>query len=113
MTGWMANRIFVLFLGLWVALAPVVYAVPAAAMAAQTDLSDDAGPGGCDNCPKGDAERGICTLMCLNAVQFATTVEPGNLHSEFGNGHEPGHHPALLGRLLTPDPIPPKPVSLL
>lgn len=113
MMVWTGNRFLVLLLGLWVALAPALYAVPAAAMTAQISMSDDGASGGCDDCPEGDMERGLCALMCLNAVQFATTTEPGKLHGKFGSDHEPRHHPALLGRLSTPDPAPPKPVSLL
>jgi hypothetical protein len=106
------KRFIALLLGAWVALAPAMFAVPAAAMSVQTSMSDDAGSGGCDACPEGDVDRGICVLMCFNATLLATIAEPGKLDSGFDDSHEPGHHPALLGRLSTPDPAPPKAVSL-
>jgi len=107
------KRFFALLLGLWIALAPAVFAVPATAMSIQTSMSDDARSGGCDACPEGDAARGICELMCLNATLFAITTEPGRLVVDFDGIHRPGRHPAMLGRLSTPDPAPPKAVSLL
>jgi len=113
MQVWISSRFFALFLGFWVALAPAVFALPAAAMTAQTGMSDDAGPSGDDCCPEEGMERGLCALMCLNTAQFATIEDPSKLPGKFGSGHELGHHPALLGRLLTPDPAPPNPVSLL
>ena len=108
-----ANRIFAVFLGVWVALAPVMFAVPAAAMSVQTSMSDDAGPGGCDACPDNDAARDICKLMCLNALPLATITEQSRLDTDFDCLHRPGRHPAMLGRLSIPDPAPPKTVSLL
>jgi hypothetical protein len=113
MQVWISSRFFALFLGFWVALAPAVFALPAAAITVQTGMSDDAGPGGDDCCPEEDMERGLCALMCLNTAQFATMEDLGKLAGRFGSGHELGHHPALFGRLLTPDPAPPNPVSLL
>jgi hypothetical protein len=107
-----ANRIFALFLGVWVALAPAMFAVPAAAMSAQTSMSDDAGFNECDDCPEGDADRSICTLMCFNATLLATVLERGKLSPIAREEYRPARHPALLGRLSTPDPAPPKAISL-
>jgi hypothetical protein len=108
-----ANRIFAVLLGLWIALAPAVFAVSATTMPVQTSMSNDARPGACDACPEGDAERGICVLMCLNAALLAITTEPGGMVAGFGAIHQPARHAALRGRLSTPDPAPPKAVSLL
>jgi hypothetical protein len=107
------KRFFALLLGLWVALAPAMFAVPATAMSVQTSMTDDAGSGGCDACPEDVAARGICLLMCLNAMLLAITTEPGRLVTDFDGIHRPGRHPAMLGCLSTPDPAPPKAVSLL
>ena len=107
------KRFFALLLGLWLALAPAMFAVPATAMSLQTSMTDDAGSGGCDACPQDDAARGICLLMCLNATLLAVTTEPDRLVANFGGIHQPARHPAMLGRLSTPDPAPPKAVFLL
>jgi len=108
-----ANRIFALLLGVWVALAPAMFAVPAAAMSVQTSTSDDAGSGGCDACPEGDVDRGICLQMCFNATLLATVLERGNKLSPIAReGYRPERHPAMPGRLPAPDPVPPKAVSL-
>ncbi len=112
MLAWPPSRFIALFLGLWVVLAPAIFAIPAAAMAAQTSMSDDTGSGGCDGCPQGDADRSVCALMCLNLALFAITAESSELPTELGSGHDPGRYPTLLGRVSTPDTAPPKPVSL-
>ncbi len=113
MQAWTSSRFFALFLGIWVALAPAVFAIPAAAMTVQTGMSDDAGPGGYDCCPEGDMERGLCSLMCFNATLLATLLERGTPSPITREEYRPARHPALLGRLSTPDPAPPKSVSLL
>ena len=114
MMEWTPNRIITLFLGLWVALAPAVFAVPAAAMTLQMSISDDAGSGCCDGCPDADADCNVCALMCLNLVPFATIAEHGKLGTAvLHDDHWPGRDLALLGRVSTPEPAPPKPISLL
>ncbi len=113
MQTWTSSRFFVLFLGFWVALAPAVFALPAAAMTLQTSMSNDAGLGGDDCCPEGDMERGLCALMCFNTTLLATVLERGTPSPIAREEYRPARHPALLGRLSTPDPAPPKAVSLL
>jgi len=113
MMAWKAKRIFVLLLGVWVALAPAMFAVPAAAMPVQTSMSGDTGFNECDLCPENEADRSICTLMCFNATLLATLLERGKLSYIAHEEYQPARHPALLGRLSTPDPAPPKVVSLL
>ncbi len=108
-----ANRILALFLGVWIALAPAVFTMPGADMSLQASASDDSGFHICDGCPEDDAERSICSLICFNATLLATVPERGTLSSIAHEGHRPTRHPALLGRLSTPDPAPPKAVSLL
>ncbi len=109
----MPKRFFRLLLGLWVALAPAIFAVPATALPVQTSMSGDAGFNECDRCPEDEADSRICTLMCFNATLLATVLERGKLSSIVGEEYRPARHPALLGRLSTPDPAPPKVVSLL
>ncbi len=106
--GWTPRRIIALFLGLWMALAPAGFAVPAAAMTAQTGMSDGAGSGECDGCSENVVERGLCALMCLNAALVASAVQPDKLITDFGDCHEPGRHAPMLGRLTRPDPAPPR-----
>ncbi|MFQ5625567.1 MAG: hypothetical protein ACE5FM_02820 [Methyloligellaceae bacterium] len=84
-----------------------MFAVPAAAMPVQTSMSDDAGSGGCDACPEGDAERTVVMIP-----ELATVLERGKLSPIAREEYRTARHPALLGRLSTPDPAPPKAVSL-
>jgi len=107
------RSILALFLGLWVALAPAIFAVPAGAIPVQMNMSGEAGPGGCDACPDGDAAQGFCKLLCLNVIQLATLTEAGGPGARIAAGHQPGRHLLLPGRHSTPDPAPPKAVSLL
>lgn len=102
-----------LFLALWLALAPAMFAMPAAAMSLQTNTSDNAGFLDCDNCPEDDADRSICAQMCFSATLFAIVLERGTVSPITCQGCQPARHPAMLGRLSTPDPAPPKAVSLL
>ena len=117
---WTPTRIIALFLGLWVALAPAMYAVPAAAMTPQMIMSDDgddsadAGSNCCDGCPDTAADRAVCALMCLNLVSFTAIADqgkPGRVF--FREDHWPGRDQALSGFLSTPDPTPPKLISHL
>lgn len=108
-----AYRILALFLGVWIALAPAVFAMPDAAMSLQTSMSDDAGFHICDGCPKDDADQSICSLMCFNATLLVAVLERGTLSPIAREEYRPARHPALLGRLSTPDPAPPKAVFLL
>jgi hypothetical protein len=110
---WTPDRFIRLFLGLWLALAPAIFAIPAAAMSFQTNTSDDAGFYECDGCPEDDADRSICALECFNATLLGIMLERGTLTPITCGGCQPARHPAMLGRLSTPDPAPPKAVFLL
>ena len=107
----MVTRFFVLFLGLWVGLAPAVYTIPAAAMTLERSQPDSDGAGGC--CPDADEGLSVCAQMCLNAAQFAMTAELAVLPTIWDQGYGPTHHPALAARFTIPDPDPPRSVSLL
>jgi hypothetical protein len=103
----------VLLLGLWVALAPAVFAMPAAAMTVHTTIAGDADADGCEGCTEPEQDRRICALICLNAAQSAVLAEPGKLPAQVHDGREPPGQPVLAGRLPAPEPTPPKAVSPL
>lgn len=113
MTGWRFGRLGVLLLGLWVALAPAVFAVPAAAMTLHTTIAGDAGAGDCDGCSQPEQDKDVCALMCLNAALSAVPVDPCKLPALGSDDGRPARHPALAGRLPIPEPAPPKAVSPL
>lgn len=107
------GRILALFFGLWLALAPAIIAVPAAAMSIPMSTCDDADAGDCDACPDADVDREVCAFICLSAAQFALPAEKFRLDAVFGDGHRRGNGPPPSGRLSTPEPAPPKLHSLL
>lgn len=107
----MVTRFFVLFLGLWVGLAPAVYTIPAAAMTLEMSQPDSDGADGC--CPDADKGLSVCAQMCLNATLFAMTAEHAVLPTIWDRSYEPGHHSALAARFTAPDPGPPKSVPFL
>lgn len=110
---WTPTRIIALFLALWVALAPAVFAAPAAAMTLQMSMASDPDSAGCDSCPDAKANRGICALMCVNAFLFAATAKHGNLVLiAVRDDHPLKRDLALSGRTVAPDPPPPKSVAL-
>jgi len=103
-----------LFLGLWVAFTPAVFAVPAAAMTMQMSMSTDVASDCCDNCPDTDANRNSCTSICLSVSLVATMAEHDNPSpAAFHMDYRPGRPLVLSGRLSPPDPAPPKSVSRL
>jgi hypothetical protein len=106
---WTPARIAALFLALWVALAPAVFAVPAAAMMSQMSMSSDPNSDGCDSCPDANANRSVCALVCVNAFLLATQAQFGNLVPVvFRDDHPLSRDLARSGRTVTPDPPPPK-----
>lgn len=113
MTGYYGNRLLVVLLGLWVVFAPALYAAPATAMSVQTNMSDDGGTRGCDGCPEGDMERGLCKVICLHAGQVAIAVELAMLTHNLGIQVDRERLNGMKGALPLPDPAPPKPISLL
>ena len=113
MTEWTPRRIIALLLGLWLALAPAVFVMPAAAMTLHMGMSSDSVAGGCDGCPEANTDGGFCALMCLNAALVATTTAGGELSHISRGEHWPPHRLVFVDHLATPDPGPPKPVFLL
>ena len=113
MMKWTPRRIIAHFLGLWVALAPAVFVVPAAAMTLHMGMSSGSGTGGCDGCPDAGTDGGFCALNCLNAAMAATTTAGGELSHVSQDERWPVHHLPFADHLATPDPGPPKSVFLL
>lgn len=113
MTERRTYRLFVLLFGLWFALAPAVYAAPITTMAAQSSMSDDTGPGGCDGCPDGNKAPNLCKVMCMNFGQLAISMEPVDFADRWEERANPVRISALQGSPPVPDPAPPKNISLL
>lgn len=105
----MPLRIVALALGLWIAFAPALLAVPIAPTAMQMSMSDGAGSGDCNGCPDAGMDRNICAAMCANALLFAIVSERGNQGPVVFRAVDwPGLYLPLTGRFLVPDPGPPR-----
>lgn len=102
-------RIITLALGLWIAFAPALLAVPTASMAMQMSMSDGAGSGDCNGCPDAGMDRNTCAAMCANALLLAIVPERGNQGPiVFRAVDWPARYLTLTGRFLVPDPGPPR-----
>lgn len=102
-------RLSALVLGLWIALAPAVIAVPAAAMTTQASMSDDVGEDGCDACLDMDVDQGLCAFVCASAAFVALAPESGKWTAGREQVPVPASRTLLLGQPPTLDPAPPKP----
>lgn len=110
MTGPTQIRILALILGLWMALAPAVFAVPAVAMTSQTAMGGAPDMGGCDGCPETGLDTDGCAPTCLNVMLLATLAGEAVPPAWVEDGHWLGPRPVLSGLLSAPEPAPPKPV---
>jgi hypothetical protein len=61
-----------LFLGLWIALAPALFAAPAAGLTLQMSTVHVGGSNDCDCCSDAKHNRDLCASMCANVLPFAT-----------------------------------------
>lgn len=108
-----ANRVLALMLGLWVALAPAMLAAPAAGMNAQMNMSESNGSGDCNGCPDAGMAQDACASMCANALPFVTMPDIGRMVPvDFRPIDWPGGYSPLVGRILTPEPGPPRSITL-
>lgn len=104
-------RLIVLLFSLSFALATTGYTFQAAAMTLEMNQSDNTHADGC--CPDADDDASICMQMCLNAGMFALTAEQATPPSNQLECRVPLRRRTLSGHVATPDPGPPKSVSLL
>ena len=106
------NRIIALFLGLWFALAPALFAAPATGMTLQLSMAHDAASGVCDCCPDAKPNRGLCALMCANALPFATIQSDDLVHVVFHDDYSLKRELTRSSRAIPPDPPPPRFIAL-
>jgi hypothetical protein len=110
MTQWIPIRLLALSLGLWVALAPAIIAMPAAAMGSQMSMSGDAAVD-CNDCPdmpRSNMDGAFCALVCCGPAFLAFVPESVKLAAIRIKLHWFRVDPLFLGRSLRPDPAPPK-----
>ncbi len=113
MRQWTPHRIIALALGLWVAFAPAAGAVPSAPMPMQTVMPESAGFDDCDHCPDDGMVRDACAMMCANSSAFAIVPQhDGRGFPVFRAIEWPQRDSLLAGRIVVPDPGPPRTVSL-
>jgi len=107
------RRLFVVLLGLWIALAPALSIAPATAMTAQPGMSGTVSANGDGCCPPDDFQRSLCKLMCLNAGQVAIMSEPAEESARVQVRYTMPEPLPVPGAVPGPEPAPPKPASLL
>jgi hypothetical protein len=93
--------------GIWLALAPAIVAMPAAT-ASPMSMADRVGDDGDGRCPDMDKDRASCAFTCLGAAYFVAAPEPVKLTAIPRDGIWLGHVPVLAGRQATPEPGPPR-----
>ena len=103
-------RFTLLFFSLCFAFAPTGYMFQAAAMTLEMDQPDNNRVDGC--CPEADEGASVCMQMCLNAGMFALTAVQATPLSNQLECRVPLRLRTLSGHVATPDPGPPKSVSL-
>ena len=108
-----AKHYLVLLLGLWIAFAPVMSSLTAAAMAMQPGMSGETGYSRNECCPDGETGRDVCKLMCMNAGLYAITSAPDRGLAGIGFSHEPQLQQYLHAISSGPDPAPPRSSPLL
>ena len=102
------RRIASVILGLWLAFGPVLAVAPVAAMTAHMSMSDDGGSGCCP-----DMDRKACALVCVSVWPLAVAAHTSHLSAIGLRDHGGPWRPmALSDHCVSPDPPPPKPVSL-
>jgi hypothetical protein len=112
MANWTPIRVITLFLALWGAIAPAMFAVPAATMTVQMSASIDCTSGDCDCCPNSGMGQNPCPTICVGAMSFAVIPNDSDVlsaHSLDENWLD--GHPALDGHSIPPEPPPPKSTS--
>jgi hypothetical protein len=112
MMTWTLNRIIVPLLGLWIAIAPALLAVPAAGLTLQMSMVDDADPDHCGCCSDAKPNRDLCASMCVTALPFATLRSDDLVAIAFHDDYALGRELTRSSRKIPPDPPPPRSFAL-
>jgi hypothetical protein len=111
MMVWTPNRMIALLLGLWIALAPALFAAPAAGLTLQMSIVDDVGSDDCDCCSDAKQNRGRCASMCVNILPFATIQSDHLVSMTFRDDYALRHELTPSSRAISPDPPPPRSIA--
>jgi hypothetical protein len=108
---WTPNRMIALLLGLWIALAPALFAAPAVGLTLQMSMVDDVGSDDCDCCSDAKPNPDLCVLMCANVLPFATLESDHLVSITFHNDYALTRELIPSSRAISPDPPPPKSIA--
>lgn len=111
MMVWTPNGIIALFLGLWFALAPALFAAPTAGLALQMSMIDNVGSDDCDCCSDAQPNRDLCASMCVNVFPFATLETDHMFSIIFHEDYALRRELTPSSRTISPDPPPPRPIA--
>jgi hypothetical protein len=121
MARWRLRQVFVLALGLLVALGMSLSAVQAGHMAARMAIASDmgasdmagAGHAGCAGCDdSGGTKDMACAPACIAPASAATLPQSWSVTIRQASDLPSRPCPHLLGRAPAPDPTPPRPSDL-
>jgi hypothetical protein len=100
-----------LFLGLWIALAPALFAAPAAGLTLQMSTVHVGGSNDCDCCSDAKHNRDLCASMCANVLPFATLESDDLVSIAFHDDYALRRELIPAGRAISPDPPPPRSIA--
>jgi hypothetical protein len=109
--GTRSNRVVALLVALCVAVAPALYAAPAAGMTLQLNIGNTVSHD-CDCCPGTKPDRNICVLMCVSAVPLATTDASKLPVVAIPDDYAPKFELTPSSLATRPEPPPPRPIAL-
>jgi hypothetical protein len=107
----MPNRMVALFLGFWIALAPALFATPAAGLTLQMSTVHDVGSDDCDCCSDAKHNPDLCASMCANVLPFATVESDDLVSIAFHDDYALRRELIPSGRAISPDPPPPRSIA--
>jgi hypothetical protein len=102
------NRMIALFLGFWIALAPALFASPAAGLTLQMSMVHDVGANDCDCCSDAKPNRDLCASMCVNVLHFATLQSDHLVSIPFHGDYALRRESTLSSHAISPDLPPPR-----
>jgi hypothetical protein len=111
MMVWTPNRIIALFLGLWIALAPALFAAPATGLTLQMSIVHNVGSDDCDCCSDAKPNRDFCASMCANVLPFATSESDHLVSITFHDEYALRRELTPSSRAISPDPPPPRSIA--
>jgi hypothetical protein len=100
-----------LLLGLWIALAPALFAAAAAGLTLQMSAVHVGDSNDCDCCSDAKHNRDLCASMCANVLPFANLESDDLVSIVFHDDYAFRRELIPSGRAISPDPPPPRSIA--